>query len=171
MEATGSANDARAGPASRHAVDHHLCVSGKVPATEANEELAKIVSLSTSYNASADISGALIYTGQHFAQVLEGRLAVLDTLMLRIKDVRHAEVRVLRREPLSVRRFSSWSLAYAGIASYSARFVEQYFKDEAGERREVDPLTLRELLREFAETRSRAARHRVRPIGQAKLGS
>lgn len=66
-------------------------------------------------NASLGVTGALIFAESHFVQVLEGSRAAVDELMRSIeRDARHRDVRIVREGAVAARRFSGWSLAYAG---------------------------------------------------------
>ena len=59
------------------------------------------------------VTGLLLATDTHFAQVLEGEGDTLEALMLSIRaDDRHEDVRVLAEEPLETRRFASWAMAW-----------------------------------------------------------
>ncbi|WP_374685024.1 BLUF domain-containing protein [Rhizobacter sp. J219] len=61
-----------------------------------------------------DLTGALIYTGGHFTQFLEGPEGALDTTLARIShDRRHRSLTVLVREEVAVRRFPHWRMALA----------------------------------------------------------
>lgn len=82
-------------------------------------EIEAIVSTSTERNARLAVRGALIFTEQHFAQLLEGPEAAIDELMLRIgRDPRHDRVIVIERKPIDSYHFADWGLAYWGSASY-----------------------------------------------------
>ncbi|NUZ04224.1 BLUF domain-containing protein [Piscinibacter koreensis] len=72
-----------------------------------------ILQISRRNNRQRDITGCLLYSGDHFAQVLEGRSDVVEPLLDRIAvDPRHHEVRVLRSMPCSARRYGDWSMGY-----------------------------------------------------------
>lgn len=128
----------------------------KMTGMDAEAEVARIAARSAERNVAAGVTGALIFTESYFAQLLEGRLWRLDQLFSRLSvDHRHSEIRVLRREPISTRRFSDWSMAYAGRASYCNRFVARYFDDFESRAPERDALALRELMQEFVRTKIR----------------
>lgn len=79
-----------------------------------------IVTGSTEKNQALSITGGLIFTGQHFAQVLEGPSHNVEVLMRSIgRDQRHADIQIVAQFAIEARRFPKWTLAYAG----SSRFV------------------------------------------------
>ena len=62
-------------------------------------------------NAQRGLTGALLFTGGCFAQVLEGPADALQAMMARIEaDPRHTDVRRLIDAPLEARRFGAWSM-------------------------------------------------------------
>jgi hypothetical protein len=86
---------------------------------QADVEVAAIVAGSVIRNLAHSISGALMFTGAHFAQALEGKAAEVDALMQDIfADGRHKMVTVVDRQPIETRRFPNWAMAYNGRASY-----------------------------------------------------
>ncbi len=95
------------------------------PAGEA--EVGDIVAVSRSRNAGLDVTGVLISTGTYFAQMLEGPRAAVEILMLSIDaDHRHMRVKTIRMAE-EERRFSGWSMAYSGTASYVDRQIAPLF--------------------------------------------
>jgi len=104
----------------------------KLSGATALQEVEAIVTGSMVKNARQGITGALIFTGSHFAQVLEGDDERVDALMREIcLDNRHSCVTVIRRWPVSVRRFESWSMAYSGGATYIGRPIEYLLEPSA----------------------------------------
>lgn len=90
------------------------------------EEVASIVSRSIAWNAQIGVTGALIYTGSHFVQALEGDPTALDQLMKSIvADPRHSQVALVHRDQISERRFPDWQMAYRGPASDLNQTVEE----------------------------------------------
>jgi hypothetical protein len=64
-------------------------------------------------NAHRQVTGSLLYTGGHFAQVIEGPAATLAETMVAIAaDGRHDGVRTLVKGRLAERRHGDTSLAY-----------------------------------------------------------
>ncbi|HEY0817210.1 MAG TPA: BLUF domain-containing protein [Rhizobacter sp.] len=65
-------------------------------------------------NGHRQVTGSLLYTGGHFAQVIEGPAATLAETMVAIAaDSRHDNVRTLVKGRLAERRHGGTSLAYA----------------------------------------------------------
>lgn len=76
-------------------------------------QLEDILARARQANASRGVTGALLYTGGHFAQVLEGPGEALAATMAGIAlDPRHECVRRLIDSPLPERRFAAWSMAF-----------------------------------------------------------
>ncbi|MBB5371801.1 BLUF domain-containing protein [Acidocella aromatica] len=93
-----------------------------------NAEVKNIVAVSLARNAGLDVTGALISTPSYFAQVLEGAQPAVAELMSSIRrDQRHAEVKILTEGEVPVRRFSNWSMAYSGYATYVDDYIEPFF--------------------------------------------
>lgn len=67
-------------------------------------------------NQRAQITGLLVFDGQHFCQQLEGCAAQIDAAMNRIsKDPRHHQLAVVHSGPLDERRFHRFSLGYTSV--------------------------------------------------------
>ncbi len=111
------------------ALESQLYISKYVGRDEqARSDVEDIVSLVSMKNASISVTGALIFTGKHFAQILEGESESLDRLMASIaRDPRHEIVKTFVRTKISDRRFPSWGLAYAGqshfVSGHIARLI------------------------------------------------
>ena len=90
----------------------------------ADASVTNIVAVSLARNVEHGVTGALLFTGQYFAQVLEGTDAMLDTIMASIlRDERHRQILVVVRDPIAQRRFADWSLAYFGPSEFVSRHV------------------------------------------------
>ena len=65
-------------------------------------------------NERAGITGMLVYVGDYFLQVFEGRRGVLSELMAKVmSDDRHAEVTIVSAEPITKRRFDERMACFA----------------------------------------------------------
>jgi hypothetical protein len=74
-------------------------------------EVQQILHISRRNNRQRDITGCLLYTGAHFAQILEGEHAALETLLGRIaQDPRHENLVVTMTRDIDIRRFPDWSM-------------------------------------------------------------
>lgn len=85
-------------------------------------EIDRIVEVSVARNRSLRVTGSLLYTQLHFAQVLEGPAPAIANLMASIaSDQRHCDVTVVAETRIASRRFANWSMAYAGPMPYFDR--------------------------------------------------
>lgn len=85
-------------------------------------EIEAILASAHKNNPSMNITGALLYSGGYFCQVIEGPEEAIEELFETIQmDDRHGSVTVLHFEPIERRGFSEWSMALAGIED-SMRF-------------------------------------------------
>ena len=95
------------------------------PAGEA--EVAKIVAVANSRNASLGVTGALVSTGTYFAQLVEGEREAVEELMASIEeDPRHMRLKTIRTVE-EERRFARWSMAYNGNAGFVDRHIAPLF--------------------------------------------
>jgi hypothetical protein len=87
--------------------------------------LRAISATATARNADLRVTGALLHTGSHFAQVIEGAAAAIDLLMAAIRaDTRHEGLQVIAHGPVAARQFSAWMTVYNGHAGYVQRFLD-----------------------------------------------
>ncbi len=88
------------------------CILGTPEQIEA--EIASILNTSRKNNGPAGITGALLFNGHGFAQVLEGPVEAVEATYERIQcDPRHSDVVLLNNGETAERTFSDWSMAYA----------------------------------------------------------
>jgi len=86
--------------------DHEIAV---------RNEVEQILEAAKRKNPSVGITGALLYSGGYFCQLLEGPSRALETLFETIlADDRHDSVEVLFFDPAPDRYFGSWAMAFAG---------------------------------------------------------
>ncbi len=77
--------------------------------------VADILAASKRNNGKAGVTGALMFNGGVFAQVLEGPRKAVEATFERIqRDDRHGEVTVLQCAPAAERSFPNWSMAFVG---------------------------------------------------------
>lgn len=102
-----------------------LYVSRKrIPAALDEWTVAQIVEVARARNVTLNVTGALVATTDHFAQILEGPAAAIIELMDSIhRDPRHNEVTTLRVNAISQRSFPTWSMAYSGASTYVSRQI------------------------------------------------
>lgn len=115
---------------------------------QAIREIGSIVDVSTVRNAAAGVTGALLYTGTRFAQVLEGDEPAVREIMGSIaRDQRHCDVVTIDQGPITTRRFSTWSLVYLGYSTFAATTVQRAL----AERDRSDGYALNNLIRLLRE--------------------
>ena len=106
-------------------------------------------------NARLGITGALLFTGLYFAQVLEGSSEAIQTLMADIKtDTRHGKVVVVDESPITERLFPDWQMAYQGPSQFVSRKVERLLHTTSPAERQRAAEWLTDLAREFTATAS-----------------
>jgi hypothetical protein len=77
------------------------------------DAIRAILRKARAYNTAHSITGFLIYSGTHFAQVLEGDESELRSLAGSLqRDPRHRDMRVLLSESSEARLFTSWSMGF-----------------------------------------------------------
>ncbi len=82
---------------------------------EASASVAQILETSRRNNARVEVTGALLFNGGAFAQVLEGPRRAVESTFERIqRDERHGEVTVLQCGPAESRGFTNWSMGFVG---------------------------------------------------------
>lgn len=123
-----------------------------LPAETADEAVEQIAAAATVANSRTQLTGALVFTGSHFAQILEGDGAEIDRLMAVIqRDTRHRELRIVDRKGISQRRFSDWSMAYMGPSQFVSRHVLQLLERSSTERTWRASAWMSDLMAEFAK--------------------
>ena len=84
-------------------------------------EISSILAVSRENNQRKGITGALVFNGSVFAQVLEGALQDIEAIYEHIQcDPRHSDVVLLSNGAASERAFSDWSMAYADPGAVQA---------------------------------------------------
>ena len=87
------------------------------------------------------ITGALIFTGTNFAQVLEGPKEVIGCLMSSVCcDPRHHSIAIIQELSIKERQFADWRMAYLSppqlVSLYVSSFVNCTTRSEQLERAE-----------------------------------
>lgn len=118
-------------------------------AADSERTINQIVAISRRRNARVGVSGLLLATDRHFAQVIEGVAETIDTLIAAVRcDPRHHHVTVLLAEALPSRRFGNWSLAYRGRSAYLDHYIAPLIAPNPASERES--LRLIELMERVA---------------------
>ncbi|MCE0495277.1 BLUF domain-containing protein [Vibrio salinus] len=90
-----------------------------IPGDQENtvQEINNIIKTSKIKNAGLDVTGALLFSGGYFIQVLEGPESAVEKIFESIQnDFRHKNVAVIDNKHIRQRCFSQWSMALAGIS-------------------------------------------------------
>ena len=79
-----------------------------------NDQAVRVILASSRVNNwRLDITGLLMCSGRHFAQVLEGRSEAVAQLVEKLHgDPRHRRIRVLVDDVSSLRKYGDWSMGY-----------------------------------------------------------
>lgn len=105
----------------------------KIKEADVDAGISRIVVNSKEWNLEHNLTGALIFTGTHFAQVLEGSQKDIDEVMDIIKnDLRHELVSVINRSPITERQFPHWAMAYKGPSQFVSRHVTRLLHATSG---------------------------------------
>ena len=122
----------------------------KVKAADARAVIAQIIAGSDKRNSYLEVTGALIFSGAHFAQVLEGSQKAINELMISINnDTRHEAISVVDRSSITERQFSRWAMAYQGPSQFVSRHVTRLFDTTPGADQKRATHWLTQLAREF----------------------
>ena len=99
-----------------------------LPGEQGAAEVDRIVQLAQARNRELEITGALLFSGAHFAQIIEGPATALNGLMNKIAaDVRHKDLVMLQRSQITERTFARWNMAYSGQSSYVDRHIRMLY--------------------------------------------
>lgn len=90
------------------------------------KEIDGIVQASVCNNQRYGVTGALLFSGCHFMQVLEGPEERLLVLMRKIaEDRRHSDMIVIAHYEIAERRYPEWSMRYMGVTAFAAAFFSR----------------------------------------------
>lgn len=134
-----------------------------IPPGAQQDEIERIVTVSTERNARLGVRGALLFTEQHFAQLLEGpETAVEEVMESIIQDPRHDQITIIERKPIDGYRFPDWGLAYWGNAGY----MDQKIATVLHKQDEVNQAGQTAQLFELIQRLSHESHDRQGPIGR-----
>lgn len=121
-----------------------------VKISDADTAASRIVRHAQIKNARLGVTGALILTSKHFAQVLEGSPESLQMLMASIhNDPRRENIVILDTSPIARRQFPDWQMAYQGPLQVVSRHVAGLLHKTSQTERQRSAERLTELVREF----------------------
>ncbi|MBA4205253.1 BLUF domain-containing protein [Pannonibacter phragmitetus] len=109
---------------------YHICyrsvakLSALQPTPEQGFEAITAAALKA--NAASGLTGCIIFTGQHFLQVIEGLQDDVEDTFGRIsRDTRHTDVRVLSEGPIEAREFPEMAVSCDGGQSLTAEALTE----------------------------------------------
>lgn len=90
-----------------------LVYASSAPRLLDQDDLVDILRASRKNNPAVGVTGALLYTGGNFMQVLEGPAEAVDGVYARVKlDPRHRQVLTLLESEVEERAFPQWSMGF-----------------------------------------------------------
>jgi len=100
------------------------------PAPLTPVELEAMAARAEARNAAARITGLLLHHGIYFYAILEGpRRRVLDRIEDIIAERTERELRILREEPVSRRRFANWTFGLLPAGLQLAKGPSDFLRD------------------------------------------
>jgi hypothetical protein len=91
-----------------------------------------ILTVARATNQRLDITGLLVFDGQHFVQLIEGEEVAVKQLMYRIEhDRRHCNIVSLHEGRIAARRFARFSMGYSYAEGDEAVIRLQDLRGEA----------------------------------------
>lgn len=101
---------------------YHISYFSRSTLTGTDEEIKSgiddILRVAQQRNQAAGVTGALLYSGGYFIQVLEGAEDAVEEIFESIQcDTRHRDVAVINNEYIDERNFPQWSMALAGFSA------------------------------------------------------
>ena len=112
-------------------------------------EVRSILAKSRVNNKGLGVTGALLFNGSVFAQVLEGPVANVEATFEKIqRDLRHDEVVVLEAGSVPCREFGEWAMAFAG----GAQNETDVFAEFTAEKIAANPSTVAAEINELLHT-------------------
>jgi len=119
---------------------------------QADAMVEQIVAAAVIANSKRRLTGTLLFTGTHFAQIVEGSAAHLQTLLAALRDDdRHTDLQLIHLEPLCRRQFSNWGLAYHGPSAFVSHHAARVLHDSKVGQHSRSADLLIELMHEFAK--------------------
>lgn len=97
-----------------------------ISGVEASGILLNTVEMWRLRNESLEVTGALVFDGRRFAQLLEGTETSIGTLQYSIfRDHRHMNVTTVVSNTDATRMFHSWSLLYSSSSRFLGRILDK----------------------------------------------
>jgi hypothetical protein len=98
-------------------------------------------------NAREQVTGALLYSINCFAQILEGPEEAVERIFARLEhDSRHHDIVVLMKKPITERRFPDWSMAFTSAGDVVQDLTPAAFRQAFAEPDEAAGMELLKLM-------------------------
>lgn len=108
--------------------------ASRLPTHRISSALDELVAGSISRNTQFHVSGTLIYSGVHFAQLIEGSETRINKLIENILiDSRHDGCTIIDRETIGRRTTDGWGLRYSGRSTFVGDILSNAFKCRNGD--------------------------------------
>ncbi|MFM2035184.1 MAG: Blue light- and temperature-regulated antirepressor YcgF [Pseudomonadota bacterium] len=105
-----------------------LLYRSKATSTLGSLHLFNLLSEARTKNLSLGITGHLLYSKEVFVQCIEGPSDSVEALWVSLqRDARHHDIELLRREPITKRRFGDWSMAFSSYPSLNRFGMPGFF--------------------------------------------
>lgn len=135
---------------------HHIMYMSKATVAVPEEELKEMLAQWRKYNEKEDITGMLLYSGDHFVQLIEGPAENLKKLFSRInQDNHHTNIIKLADGKITHRLFADWTMGFESVAEESLAGLKGYvnpvstqFENSLPEQEEDSPVAI---LKQFAQ--------------------
>jgi hypothetical protein len=96
------------------------------------QQLNDLLALARTANKKHNVTGMLLYKDGGFMQAIEGEEDDIEQLLLNImKDMKHAGLIVLLREPIRERSFSTWSMGFKNLSSEKLEGFSEFLSSTA----------------------------------------
>lgn len=93
------------------------------------EEINSILTTAQRKNIEKNVTGALLFSGGYFVQILEGSLQSVEEIFESIQcDSRHTEVTVISNDYKAQRHFSKWAMALVDIQETAPEELKECFE-------------------------------------------
>lgn len=139
---------------SRISVDDDWCVPAIPGALE--RDLEHILISARRHNARADVTGALLLTGSHYFQLLEGPAEAVDATYRRIeRDSRHSDLIMLRRRLVAQRLFPGQPVYFSKMLCGTGKRLPDLYRWYAEDPETVGGEALLDLLEQISHDTGR----------------
>ncbi|AII50564.1 BLUF domain-containing protein [Hymenobacter sp. APR13] len=97
---------------------HHIIYISSATQSMSDDELTMLLTQCRRNNEQLQITGALVYGGGQFMQIMEGDKATVQALYDKVEaDARHTGVMKLADKDIPYRSFGNWSMAFETVAA------------------------------------------------------